>query len=169
MGNFTRAIATRERNLRLAAAWSLLLSSVMHKLIPLLVLGVNAMDHAPAVGQETPARAVEVKSAEHEMFVRAIRDKQVLRFTYNGHVRWVEPHAYGVAATGETVLHAFQIEGESASTPPPGWRSFSVSLIEGPVVTERRFLEARPDYVKGEPGLQVVWAALEVKPAAGER
>jgi hypothetical protein len=141
----------------------------MHKLIPVLVLGFIAMTSAPAAVQEGPASAAEVKAADHEMFVRAIRDKQVLRFTYNGHMRLVEPHAYGVAATGETVLHAFQIEGESASIPPPGWRTFNVNLIVDLVVTERRFLEARPDYVRGELGLQAVWAALETSPVASGR
>lgn len=141
----------------------------MHKLMPVLVLGLVAMNPDPAVGEEGPATSVAVQSAEHEMFVRSIREKQVLRFTYNGHVRVVEPHAYGVAATGETVLHAFQVEGGSVSKPPPGWRTFNVSLIESPVVTERRFLKARPDFVGAESGLQVVWAALDANPEAGER
>lgn len=95
------------------------------------------------------------------MLVRAIREKQVLRFVYNGHARVVEPHAYGVSATGEAVLHAFQIEGESASKPPPGWRTFNAALIEHLAVTERSFSGPRPTYVPGEPPLATVWAALE--------
>jgi hypothetical protein len=87
----------------------------------------------------------------------------VLRFIYNGHSRVVEPHAYGVTATGEVVLHAFQVEGESGSRPPPGWRTFNVALIEELTATEGRFSVARPGYVRGEPALETVWAALEVK------
>lgn len=105
--------------------------------------------------------ATETKSAAHEILVSAIREKQVLRFTYNGHARVVEPQAYGLSATGEVVLHAFQTKGGSASKPPPGWRTFNVGLIENLAATEARFSRARPGYVPGEPGLTPVWAALE--------
>ncbi len=47
--------------------------------------------------------------------VRAVRERRVITFTYAGHARVVEPHAYGVAATGETILHGVQTDGGSVS------------------------------------------------------
>lgn len=135
----------------------------MQKWIPFLVLGFIVPNIGFSAEEAKAAPSVEVKAGAQETLVRAIHEKQVLRFVYNGHVRVVEPHAYGVTATGEVVLHGFQIEGESASKPPPGWRTFSVALIEKLAVTEERFSSARPDYVQGEPALETVWAALEVK------
>lgn len=78
---------------------------------PTSVLALSLLSISTSTGSTAQeaviAPVVEAKSATHEALVRAIREKQVLRFTYNGHVRVVEPHAYGVSAAGETVLHAF--------------------------------------------------------------
>lgn len=134
----------------------------MQKRILVLVLGFAVSSVGLAEGAAGIVAAGELKPASHEVLVRAIREKQVLRFVYNGHARVVEPHAYGVAATGETVLHAFQVEGESASRPPPGWRTFNVALIEALAATEGRFADSRPGYVSGEPALATVWAAVDV-------
>ncbi len=151
----------------LAAAWRLLLSNVMQRWILVLALGLvvsnPGLAAAEAPAAAAAAAAKEVGSEAHGIFLEAIREKRVLRFVYNGHARVVEPHAYGVSATGETVLHAFQIEGESASKPPPGWRTFNVALIEKLAATEGRFSSARPGYVQGEPALETVWAVLELK------
>lgn len=125
----------------------------------MLGLAVSNAGFAEGAGGVVVA-AGQIKSASHELLVRSIREKQVLRFVYNGHARVVEPHAYGVAATGEVVLHAFQVEGESASRPPPGWRTFNVALIEALAATEGRFSDSRPGYVPGEPALATVWAAV---------
>jgi hypothetical protein len=45
----------------------------------------------------------------------AIRNKQVLRFNYNGKERFVEPQTYGVSIAGREVLRAHQIGGGSGS------------------------------------------------------
>jgi len=114
-----------------------------------------------AADEVAAVKVVEIKATAHEIMIRAIREKQVLRFNYNGHARVVEPHAYGVNATGEVVLHAFQTEGDSSSRPPPGWRTFNVGLIEELAATNERFSQARAGYVPGEPPLETVWAVLE--------
>lgn len=97
------------------------------------------------------------------MLVDAIREQRVLSFVYKGHSRVVEPHAYGVSATGDAVLHAFQIEGGSASKPPPGWRTFNVTLIENMTSMDARFVEPRADFVRAAPVLTSTWAVVGAK------
>lgn len=116
----------------------------------------------------TPAAATAGESlpALHELLVRAIREKRVLLFTYRGHARVVEPHAYGRNTKGEPVLHAFQTEGGSASRPPPGWRTFAVAAIESASLGENSFKEARDGYSPNELRLSPLWA--EVPPLVVE-
>jgi len=45
----------------------------------------------------------------------AIKNKQVLRFNYNGKERIVEPQTYGISIAGREVLRARQVGGESGS------------------------------------------------------
>ncbi len=132
----------------------------MQKWILVLALGFVVPVLGVAEVEVEASQAKEIRPATHEMLVLAVREKRVVSFVYNGHARLVEPHAYGVSATGEVVLHAFQIEGESASKPPPGWRTFNVMLIGDLTVTDRKFNEPRPDYAQGEPPLAAIWAAL---------
>ncbi|AKC84081.1 hypothetical protein IMCC26134_10680 [Verrucomicrobia bacterium IMCC26134] len=98
--------------------------------------------------------------ANHDLLLQAIREKRVLRFTYRGHARAVEPHAYGRNTKGETVLHAFQTEGTSASRPPPGWRTFTVSAIEQLKLEELSFAQARDGYSPNELRLAPLWAEV---------
>lgn len=96
----------------------------------------------------------------HALLLKAIREKRVLRFTYKGHARVVEPHAYGRNAKGDAVLHAYQTTGASASRPPPGWRTFSVAGIEGIEMGEEVFAEAREGYSPNELHLAPLWAEV---------
>jgi hypothetical protein len=47
--------------------------------------------------------------------VSAIKNKQVLRFKYDGKERIVEPQTYGISIAGREVLRARQVGGESGS------------------------------------------------------
>jgi hypothetical protein len=96
----------------------------------------------------------------HAILLQAIREKRVLRFTYRGHARVVEPHAYGRNTKGDAVLHAFQTEGGSASRPPPGWRTFSADAIESPELGERTFAQAHDGYSPNELRLDPLWAEV---------
>ena len=134
-------------------------------------LGVAmAEEAAPAAAAAVTPPATEASSTEidpaarspqHDLLVQAIAEKRVLHFTYAGHPRVVEPYAYGVSATGEAVLHGYQIAGGSTSKPPPRWRTFSVSGISDVVGTERRFSKARADYSAERPKLDPQWAEVE--------
>ena len=127
--------------------------------------GVAMAEEAAPATVATTATATEAdpaaRSPQHDLLVQAIAEKRVLHFAYAGHPRVVEPYAYGVSATGEAVLHGYQIAGGSASKPPPGWRTFAVSGISDVVGTERRFSKTRADYSAERPKLDPQWAEVE--------
>lgn len=54
--------------------------------------------------------------------VDAIQNSNILRFTYHGGTRIVEPFCYGTNKRGNEVLRAFQIEGVSESEESFGWK-----------------------------------------------
>jgi hypothetical protein len=108
-------------------------------------------------------RAADPTPALHEALVRAIQARRLLHFTYGGQSRVVEPHAYGVSASGEVVLHGYQVAGGSNSVPPPGWRTFTVANIDGLVEARTGFSGARRDYSGERLKLDPTWAELTVK------
>lgn len=146
----------------------------MNKIAPcllpaFLVFGL-AVRAAAAEGDAGPTEPTAVPASEaeaepglppiHALLVRAIREKRVVIFHYNGHARTVEPHAYGKAGKGELVLHGYQTEGGSVSRPPPGWRTFSVAGIQDLKLGELNFAEARDGYSPNELRLEPLWAEL---------
>lgn len=71
----------------------------------------------------------------------AIKNKDVVRFTYSGTIRKVEPHLLGYDADGDLTLSAWQLVGTGI-----GWRDFHVSKIVGLTTTGQTFLRARSGY-----------------------
>lgn len=55
------------------------------------------------------------KPRRDRTILSAIRNKQVLRFNYNGRERIVEPQTYGISIAGREVLRAYQVGGRSGS------------------------------------------------------
>ena len=55
------------------------------------------------------------KPRRDRTILSAIKNKQVLRFKYNGKERIVEPQTYGISIAGREVLRARQVGGESGS------------------------------------------------------
>ncbi|MEY4488798.1 MAG: hypothetical protein RIQ79_1306 [Verrucomicrobiota bacterium] len=135
------------------------------RLLMLTLLGTCTSSFADTSGQAPATTPVAISAkaklpAIHDLLLQAIREKRVLYFTYRGHPRVVEPHAYGRNTKGEAVLHAFQTEGTSASRPPPGWRTFTASAIEKPKLGESSFALARDGYSPNELRLAPLWAEV---------
>ena len=76
----------------------------------------------------------------------AIRDRDVLRFSYSGGTREVEPHCHGISRAGNEVLRAYQTGGYSESGKTVGWKLFEVSRITGITRTGETFASNRPGY-----------------------
>lgn len=90
----------------------------------------------------------------------AIESKQLLRFTYDGYVRTVEPHAYGVDTKGHQALRAYQVAGGSSSDEFRGWKLFHVHEIQCLTVMQETFSSARQGYKRGDKGLTTIYAQL---------
>ena len=79
--------------------------------------------------------------------VRAIKERRVVTFLYEGFVRTVEPHVYGVHKdSGNELLSGYQIAGLSHSSQRPGWRLFRLTEVRAFTVTEKVFNHPRPGY-----------------------
>lgn len=59
-----------------------------------------------------------------------IRDRWRLAFVYEGHPRVVDPHIYGVLASGPLALRGYQVRGSSPSGEVPEWQVFHLEAIE---------------------------------------
>jgi hypothetical protein len=78
-------------------------------------------------------------------FVRAIREKRLIEFTYKGgSPRVAEPHDYGVRLGVESLL-AYQISGASRTGAAQGWKWFGVADMAQVTLLERRFPGSRVD------------------------
>lgn len=105
-------------------------------------------------GVGMPHKAGAAVLTAEETVRSGIRRQRVLRLTYLGHTRLVEPHAIGVTTAGHRALLAWQIQGDSKSEPPTGWRTFLIDEIKAPAVTVRDF-SPRSTYSREKASLRV--------------
>lgn len=89
----------------------------------------------------------------------AISNKNLLEFTYNGSVRVVEPHSYGVTTKGREGLNGYQVS-ENDSHQKFGWRMFDMSKAESLTVLEKTFSKPRNDYIRGGSGMKKLFCEL---------
>ncbi len=87
----------------------------------------------------------------------AISTRRMIRFSYDGGVRTVEPYCHGVSTAGNEVLRAYQVGGFSQSEDPTGWRLFDLAKMEDVEITGEKFEPYRPEY---NPGDQVMRSVL---------
>ena len=67
----------------------------------------------------------------------AIEHKQLIRFTYKGNERVVEPHDYGIQ-NGIVRLFCWQVGGKSSNR-IPGWRMIDVAGIQNCEMLDKHF------------------------------
>ena len=95
----------------------------------------------------------------NDKICEAIRNKSILRFHYDGGVRFVEPHSYGITTAGNEGLRAFQIDGYS-STNTLGWKMFDLANAAELTVLNESFIEPRPGYRRGDRGMTRIFEQL---------
>jgi hypothetical protein len=83
-----------------------------------------------------------IEPAAHQLLMRAIHEKRLLRFTYKNQLRIAEPQDYGVQK-GTAHLFSYQIGGISDSGPLPDWRKFAVQKISRLELLEQVFAGSR--------------------------
>jgi len=90
----------------------------------------------------------------------AIRNKNILKFNYQGFYRVVEPHTFGIFSNGNELLIAYQIDGESKSRKPPFWGNFQINEIEDLTISEDSFSEPRDGYKKRDKRFKLIFSEL---------
>jgi hypothetical protein len=96
----------------------------------------------------------------NQVICDAIRNRCVLRFTYDGHPRIVEPHAYGLSRTWKEVIRCYQTGGTSRYSKVPAWKLMRVDRIKSLIVTEEHFVDERLGYTKGDKGMSTIFCEL---------
>ena len=91
---------------------------------------------------------------------QAVREHRIITFWYDGLMRTVEPHAYGVHKdTGNEVLSGFQTAGFSHSSDCPDWRLYRLSDIQSLTVTNETFKQTRPGYNPHDSRMSQIFAS----------
>lgn len=86
----------------------------------------------------------------HDIITSAISARRRLAVRYFPGARLIEPHALGIGSSGQMLLRAFQVSGESASGEYINWKLLRVDRVEFIAVTEEVFVGPRPEYKRGD-------------------
>jgi predicted DNA-binding transcriptional regulator YafY len=81
---------------------------------------------------------------------RAIRERRVLRFNYEGGAREIEPYCHGFSRESQELVRGYQIAGVSRSGEPVGWKTFRVDRMADVAVTFATFPAERDGYDPAE-------------------
>lgn len=96
-------------------------------------------------------------------FARAVNDRLVIRFTYDGLARLVQPATFGLTAKGKHAMRGCQIGGGSERNPIPCWELYLTEKMVGPGVTGESFTAFESVcYRKGDRGFNVIIAEHRV-------
>jgi hypothetical protein len=95
-----------------------------------------------------------------QTIVSAIKNKEVLKFIYNGKLRIVEPQTYGVSSAGREVLRARQIGGGSRSGQSRIAKLFDLEKIVGLKKTGDHFCKALPQHNPNDNAMVEIFASL---------
>lgn len=109
--------------------------------------------------ERTRALAVPANATERAI-LSAIRDRTVLKFTYNAQARTVEPQTYGISTAGHPVLRAYQRAGGTGSGRTNGLRLFEVAKMSNVRKTAERFLKARSEHNPNDSAMKEIRATL---------
>ena len=91
----------------------------------------------------------------NQLIVRAIQNKQRLRFTYNNKTRVAEPQCYGIGTKGTELLRIHQIQGGTEPEP-----LFDVSKMKDLLLLEEHFAKPGPNYKKNDSAMKTIFCQL---------
>ncbi|HEY2714425.1 MAG TPA: hypothetical protein VGI60_18080 [Chthoniobacterales bacterium] len=100
------------------------------------------------------------KPRRDRTILSAIKNKQVLRFNYNGKERIVEPQTYGISIAGREVLRARQVGGESGSGQLRMAKLFDLEKISHLRKAGTAFTGALPAHNPNDSAMMEVFATL---------
>lgn len=96
-----------------------------------------------------------------EILVDAIQRRRVVTFVYDGLIRHVEPHAFGMSSADKPLLRGYQIAGDSSSK-LPAWKLFDMNKADGLTLSDVSFIQAREGYKPGDRAMVRMIAELEL-------
>lgn len=96
----------------------------------------------------------------HQTIIHAIRNKQVLEIHYHGYSRVIEPHTFGATKRERDAIRGYQTAGGSVSGESPGWKLLCLDEIVSLRVTGNQFALPRPDYKRGDAGMNRIYQEL---------
>jgi len=96
----------------------------------------------------------------HDTICEAIENRLMLRLSYNGGQRLIEPHCYGEGNKGHDLLRVFQVDGFSVRGGIPDWRLFIVNKVSDLTLTNIEFDGPRDGYNPDDPAMAEVYCAL---------
>lgn len=90
---------------------------------------------------------------------RAVQERRVVSFSYEGQERVVQPHAYGEGSNGP-LLRAYQTGGYSSTGNLPQWRLYKVDQMRQLTVGEQTF-EIQAGYRRGDSVMRSFYAQAD--------
>lgn len=96
----------------------------------------------------------------NQLIIDAINSLKKLSFAYHGNYKIVEPHTYGLDKNNEERLSAYQVEGDSESGKPIGWKFFKVDEIESLEILSEEFSGPEMGYKRGDSRIARIIAEL---------
>jgi len=94
------------------------------------------------------------------LIISAIRRKSVLKFSYNGKLRTVEPQTYGLSTTGREVLRAYERPATNGARRSGMAKLFDLKKISGLRESGQTFQEALPAHNPDDSAMVEVFATL---------
>ena len=93
----------------------------------------------------------------NEQIINAIENRKTMEFEYEGMIRIVEPHCYGLTKKCNEALRAYQIDGFSSSG-KMGWKLFSLSKVSSIKILENNFnVREKDGYKNGDKGMSSIY------------
>ncbi len=96
--------------------------------------------------QRVLVRRCCVAGEMNSMICRAIRERRVVRFAYEGGEREIEPYCHGFSRDSQELVRGYQIAGVSRSGAPIGWKTFRVDRMSALAVAFTTFPPDREGY-----------------------
>jgi hypothetical protein len=91
-----------------------------------------------------------VSERRRECSIRSFaKGRRVLQITYEGKIRLVEPHAYGIDEEDHELLRAWQL-----SPLPDDWRTFRVDKAAYIAIADICFSQPRPGYKRNDAAMK---------------
>lgn len=95
----------------------------------------------------------------NQTIIEAILNQNVIEFFYDGDLRIVEPHCYGITTAGNEGLRAYQIDGYSSSG-IMGWKMYDLSKADNIIALNQTFNGPRPGYKPGDKGMATIYTEI---------